>query len=496
MKPTNINSSSKKIDVISDNITYNEMDNVMKIYRAVIENNQSPKKDGRVQVRIYGIHDERLDKVKTEHLPWAEVMQSTAFGFNTGIGFSSVPNIGTWVFVILDHNNPNMPIVLGAISGKPIDPADPSKGFNHPKPLPYNIEKYIFPLDDRLGEEDQNRLQRVEKLDETIHKKINDTRDDVTSGENDSWEYVHEAGGIAFGDSDSSNFRPKTPYPFITKIDQKEPVSLSDKSEYPDNAVIETKSGHVIEIDDTPYNERFRLYHRTGSYMEFRPDGSYTFKAVSKPIYQNTTSKDLEMEVGQFRTTDPDKQDVTDSAGNNGEYTGSERSSDMHVVNHEIIEGHLHRHIEKCLKEIVDKDIDRIVKGHFNTTVDKEYKQHIKDDKKVKIEGNLKEWIRGLVETRIEDTVNIAIEKATALAINDNYTEYIKKSIDRKVDENVYEHIVKDKTLVVDGDVLWKIGGDVTFEIGGKLDVTTGGTQTNHNGGNYTHVAPRIDLNP
>jgi len=486
MEPINTNSSSEKEDIISENITYNEMDNTMKIYRAVIENNKSPKKDGRVQVRIFGIHDKRKEKIKTEHLPWAEVIQSTAFGFNTGIGFSSIPNIGTWVFVILDHNNPNLPIVLGAISGKPTEPADSSKGFNHPDPLPYNIEKYIFPIEDRLNEEDQNRLQRVEKLDKTIHQSINDSLDNVS--DTDEWEYIHKAGGIAFGDSDSSNFREKTKFPFKTKVDQDEPESLSDKAEYPDNAVLETKSGHVIEVDDTPYNERFRLYHRTGSYMEFRPDGSYTFKAVSKPIYQNTTTKDLKEEIGKKRTTDEDELNVSDTASNNGEYTGDEPDDDKYVVNHEIIEGHLHRHIHKCLKEIVDKDIDKIIKGHFNTTVEKELKQHVKDDKKVKIEGNFQEWIRGEVEKRIEKTVNIAIEKATALAINDNYTEYIKKSIDRKVDENVYEHIKGNKTLVVDGDVIWRVGG--------KIDIQSGGTQTNVNGGNYTHIAPRIDLNP
>jgi len=460
----------------------------MKIYRAVIENNQSPKKDGRVQVRIFGIYDEDLSKVKTEHLPWAEVMQSTSFGFSSGVGFSSIPNIGTWVFVILNHDNPNRPIVLGSISGNSEKGPDTSKGFNHPKPLPYNTQKYMFPIDDRLKEEDQNRLQRVEKLDKTIHKDINDTLDEVKSSENDDWEYIHEAGGIDFGDSDSSNFREKTKFPFNTKVNQKEPNSLSDKAEYPDNAVLETKSGHVVEIDDTPYNERFRLYHRTGSYMEFRPDGSYTFKAVSKPIYHNTTTKDLKEEIGKKRTTDEDELNVSDIPSNDGEYTGDEPDGDKYVVNHEIIEGHLHRHIHKCIKEIVDKDIDRVVKGHVNSLVKKEFKEHVEDDKKIRVDGNLHEWIRGEVEKRIEKTVNVAIEKATALAINDNYTEYIKKSIDRKVDENVYEHIKGNKTLVVDGDVIWRIGG--------KIDIKSGGTQTNINGGNYTHIAPRIDLNP
>ena len=41
-------------------------------YRAIVENNVDPKKAGRVQVRIYGLHSPFSDETPIEDLPWAE----------------------------------------------------------------------------------------------------------------------------------------------------------------------------------------------------------------------------------------------------------------------------------------------------------------------------------------------------------------------------------------------------------------------------------------
>ena len=59
----------------------------------------------------------------------------------------------------------------------------------------------------------------------------------------------------------------------VAKSSVAEPLSKS-QSLYPYNKVIETESGHVIENDDTPGAERLRVQHRTGSQVEFLPDGS------------------------------------------------------------------------------------------------------------------------------------------------------------------------------------------------------------------------------
>ena len=58
-------------------------------YRAVVENNADPKQLGRVQVRVFGIHDSGSG-VSTSALPWAEVAGGTDFALYQGDGITSV----------------------------------------------------------------------------------------------------------------------------------------------------------------------------------------------------------------------------------------------------------------------------------------------------------------------------------------------------------------------------------------------------------------------
>jgi hypothetical protein len=44
-------------------------------------------------------------------------------------------------------------------------------------------------------------------------------------------------------------------------------------AKYPYNNVYESESGHALEFDDTKGSERVHLYHRSGSYTEFGPEG-------------------------------------------------------------------------------------------------------------------------------------------------------------------------------------------------------------------------------
>lgn len=224
------------------------------IHRAIIENNNNDDKNGKVQVRIFGLHTKNNEKVTdefnsiaTSDLPWAEVMGSTDNGLISGIGLTHILRNGTMVWVILDNNDPNFPIVIGTVSGKPtIDPDglyDSGEGFCDPNA--------IFPFNDRLNEYDTNRLARVEDLEKTIHKVINDNLIDY------------------------------------------EPESTNNLSEYPYVKVLETESGHVIETDDTPNNERIRVFHKSGSYCEFKSNGD---------IVVHTENDDYKLVRGEFKT--------------------------------------------------------------------------------------------------------------------------------------------------------------------------------------------------
>jgi len=70
--------------------------------------------------------------VPTSELPWAETIVSTGFhGGMSGIGISAVPLKGTWVWVFLDGGDWNRPIIIGLISGIPVQVRHdkPAQGF-------------------------------------------------------------------------------------------------------------------------------------------------------------------------------------------------------------------------------------------------------------------------------------------------------------------------------------------------------------------------------
>jgi hypothetical protein len=54
----------------------------------------------------------------------------------------------------------------------------------------------------------------------------------------------------------------------------------SFKAEYPNNRVIRSRTGHTIELDDTPDAPRVHIRHSSGSKIEMRPDGSIVMKSV------------------------------------------------------------------------------------------------------------------------------------------------------------------------------------------------------------------------
>ena len=60
---------------------------------------------------------------------------------------------------------------------------------------------------------------------------------------------------------------------------------------YPHNKVVETSSGHLIEIDDTPDKERIHIYHKSGSFSEFHQDGTKVDK-TEKDKYTITLGKE------------------------------------------------------------------------------------------------------------------------------------------------------------------------------------------------------------
>lgn len=68
------------------------------------------------------------------------------------------------------------------------------------------------------------------------------------------------------------------------------------RPQYPYNRVIQTESGHIIELDDTPGRERIRVNHRAGSFIEMLPNGDVVHKTFGDDYRITTSNKNVLIE--------------------------------------------------------------------------------------------------------------------------------------------------------------------------------------------------------
>jgi hypothetical protein len=64
-------------------------------------------------------------------------------------------------------------------------------------------------------------------------------------------------------------------------------------AKYPYNKVQQTESGHIIEVDDTPSNERLRTYHKSGTYSEINSVGQRVDKIIGDNFEIDVKNKTL-----------------------------------------------------------------------------------------------------------------------------------------------------------------------------------------------------------
>lgn len=71
-------------------------------------------------------------------------------------------------------------------------------------------------------------------------------------------------------------------------------------AEYPYNATHTTRSGHAIEVDDTPGAERIHVYHKSGAYVEIFPDGQIVTKSPANNVEVTVQDKQILVERGDM----------------------------------------------------------------------------------------------------------------------------------------------------------------------------------------------------
>lgn len=115
----------------------------------VINSSPPPGLEGRVKVRIIGIHNKDTNEIPEADLPWAQVLIPTTEGGSSGIG--RIPQIskGAFVFgIFLDGSTSQIPLVFGSLPHTEI-PSSIQKSRRVYAPF---IDKFNY---------DQSRIQNV-----------------------------------------------------------------------------------------------------------------------------------------------------------------------------------------------------------------------------------------------------------------------------------------------------------------------------------------------
>ena len=200
----------------------------------VVKNINDPLELGRVQVKIFGIHEGTKEDIPDTDLPYAQVVMPITEGGVKGLGNTVGLQVNARVFgIFLDGKHSQDPLVLGSLP--------------------------------KIEEESDGAIKDV-------------TTSQLARGTNT----LSKANDSIIDD---------TPY------------DSRYKAAYPNNAVHQTSSGHVIEIDDTSGYERIHIFHKSGTFIEMHENGDVVtqhkngFRTVTGNDKLHVT-KDLDIIVG------------------------------------------------------------------------------------------------------------------------------------------------------------------------------------------------------
>lgn len=409
----------------------------------VVEDRDDPIQLGRLRVRAFGYHTDNKGMIKTEDLPWAQVINGVQSASVNGLGFSPTGIVeGSWVIgFFMDGERAQEPVIMGTLPGIPSEVSDKTKGFNDPKG--------VYPLEDLINYSDVNRAARESKCEEhpaRILKNANRLDDD---GEN---EIVY-----------STATPPKIPSVAPDREDayynpvywKEKPAADEYISEYPVNHTYETEGGHLQEFDDSPNKKRYHRFHPSGTYEEIINDGTRTVKIMGDDNEIVIKGKNMYIKGNLNVTVDGNKR--------------------------ELIKGNYHLEVEG------ETSFD--LKSSWQTKVGHNQETEVVESRSTNIGVN--DYLTLVTGNSIENVATgekiLNVKRDYSITTNEDYalTAFGNTQIfatgDYKL-TNLGVHVVTSK-------------GDMTIETPANVNETFGGNQTTQITGNLDVDAARIDLN-
>ncbi len=415
-------------------------------FMGIVEDRADPKGLGRLRVRIFGDHTDDLTKIPTEDLPWAQVMMPVTSASIGGVGSSPTGIVqGSWVVgFYMDGSSKQVPFIMGTVHGKSGPTGKVGDGFSDPNAVhPIRSEGNDAP--NAAGGNYKNTSAYITKTDLRSVDVETAVPDKVSS--------------VVQDESDSYYERATWSMP--------EPQN-GKRPAYPFNKVMQTESGHQIEVDDTPGGERIAVYHKSGTHIEILNDGTIA-QTIKKDDYKTVLKDNYIYVKGKVNmTVDGDFKQLVkgnyhlEVVGNKTELVRKSRQSSIGKSEHiEIGQDFGCNVTEKYLQRIGGEE-ERIVDGKRRTKIGAQDKLIVKDEYS----------LIGLNEVKIfasQQGFELSTTGHLQLVSQNNMTLETPSNMNISVDTNVTE----------------TIGGNTVRTVAGTLNdtITGAGIITMSNGG-------------
>ncbi|ALY07248.1 baseplate hub subunit and tail lysozyme [Vibrio phage vB_VmeM-32] len=230
------------------------------------------------------------------------------------------------------------------------------------------------------------------------------------------------------------------------------PKSKSD-TVYPNNSVIETEHGFVIELDDTPNAQRYRFKHPSNSFYEYSVDGSKTEMLVGSDYQIVKRDKNIDIH-GDFNITINGNSNVF-IMGNVVQTIMGDVNEIIHGDSVQTVNGDVKQEIHGDLNtQNIDGDIlEQVVNGNAIQKITGNNTQLIEGDNYQIIDGNNEQTINGNNQQTIVGTNHVTIEKTDTLIVNDSQNVTVNGNVTQSVDGNVNQTVKGNVTQIVDGSI-------------------------------------------
>jgi len=160
------------------------------------------------------------------------------------------------------------------------------------------------------------------------------------------------------------------------------------KAEYPHNIVLATHGGIIIEIDSTPNEARFHLYHPSNSYVEINKDGTTIIRNNNDKFEIVMNNKHSHIHGDDLETIEQNRQI----------YVKGTETIKINEDQKETIDKNVERNIGINLKDSIGKDCNILIGKDETLEVGNNYTE--------KVGSNYKSTIGGSKEVNVSGTVN------------------------------------------------------------------------------------------